>query len=72
MTTAKPICRCGPARRADTMRPPSMPASAPAENGSATGQAMPPLAALAATPANETSAITASEVATTDCIARSV
>lgn len=37
-TTANPFCNSGPAIRDEISRPPSIPASAPAEKGGATAQ----------------------------------
>lgn len=58
-TAAKPFCRCGPASRDAIRRLPIIPARVPAS-------------ALGAMLLIDTSAMTANEVATMDCIARSV
>ncbi|MNG11586.1 hypothetical protein D3C84_951360 [compost metagenome] len=53
-------------------RPPSIPTNAPVENGMATAHCKCPAAELAATPEIETSAMTARDVASTDCAVRLV
>src|SRR5471032_2977323 len=71
-SSAKPCCNAAPPTRAPPTRRPTLPASAPAENGSATIHGKCPAAALTTTPDVDTSAITASDVATTDCMLKSV
>lgn len=63
VTNAKPCCSLLALNRLATNRPASMPLSAPAAKGSATGQLMCLEIAVAMTPYADTSAMTASDVA---------